>query len=746
MKVKRKLVGHVDYIRGLDFHPTRPLLASCSDDKFIGLWHYEVGTALAWSIGHFHYIMSIQFIDSSHLATCSLDRTIGVWIINDAFGKKGSNHSFNLQLPLFKMQNIEAHDRSINCLIFKKGKLYSGSDDRCIKEFDYRGTLELNRTIYAHENNVTCIDEHDGIIITGSEDGKIGFTVGNKTKSFPVNTRIWSLSIKNDVLAVGSDDGLILFNLRSSLISDCLTSYYFNENSVFLGNSLIFKVGKKHGVSMISTNIEDNKLKSVIINFDNKFGVYSSTGSLLSIDDGKACYFKNKTLILNKNELLFDNKKIFSVSEIKKQFELRVSKDLIFLFSDKEVLILTIEGLKSRIRSENYIRSIISEDSKVCLLGINSIEIYKLDGDFDPTLIEIVDEMIEIQDAKFGKYKDEIILVYLTQKQIKYFYQEVGILCNNPLSMYGIISNVDLDNNELTLVSKQEEKVDDLALGEIRFRMAVLKNEDDIISVIEEEQLSGLYPMEYLIKKNKGSIALPYINEDDKKFELLLSEGKFNDAYEIAENINENEIYKKLYERIVKESTSVENLKIAESCLLKESNDIDLFYFYLCSKQFDKLNLIKDPLINDMVKLVNDDMNIFNINSNESIKNTKFSNDKTENVDIKESEFYNSKAYFKESDSKDINSVKETISEVSNEIYTDKSINEVINEINSEETNSVKETISEVSNEINSEENNKSINEESNEINSESEYEKRLKEGLEELDLYGDKDSETSTI
>ncbi|ORD95444.1 hypothetical protein A0H76_805 [Hepatospora eriocheir] len=147
-----------------------------------------------------------------------------------------------------------------------------------------------------------------------------------------------------------------------------------------------------------------------------------------------------------------------------------------------------------------------------------------------------------------------------------------------------------------------------------------------------------------------------------------------------------------------------------------------------------------------MVKLVNDDMNIFNIDSNESIKNTKFSNNKTENVDIKESEYYNSKAYFKESDSKDINSVKETISEVSNEIYTDKSINEVSNEINSEETNSVKETISEENNEINSEGNKKSISEESNEINSESEYEKRLKEGLEELDLYGDKDSETSTI
>lgn len=85
-------IGHDDTAWSVAWNPTRPLLASCSADKIVRLYHYtisqtsgssaglkfELNTSIA--TGHTKTVRSVAWSPSGQtLATASFDANIGIW-------------------------------------------------------------------------------------------------------------------------------------------------------------------------------------------------------------------------------------------------------------------------------------------------------------------------------------------------------------------------------------------------------------------------------------------------------------------------------------------------------------------------------------------------------------------------------------------------------------------------------------------------------------------------------------------
>ena len=82
------LLGHLDYIRTVQFHPNTtnnafPWLLSASDDQTLRLWDYARRTCLSVLTGHNHYVMCASFHPTEDLiVSASLDQTVRVWDTN----------------------------------------------------------------------------------------------------------------------------------------------------------------------------------------------------------------------------------------------------------------------------------------------------------------------------------------------------------------------------------------------------------------------------------------------------------------------------------------------------------------------------------------------------------------------------------------------------------------------------------------------------------------------------------------
>ena len=77
------LLGHLDYIRTVQFHPNAsqfPWILSASDDQTLRLWDFAKRTCLSVLTGHNHYVMCAAFHPTDDLiVSASLDQTVRVW-------------------------------------------------------------------------------------------------------------------------------------------------------------------------------------------------------------------------------------------------------------------------------------------------------------------------------------------------------------------------------------------------------------------------------------------------------------------------------------------------------------------------------------------------------------------------------------------------------------------------------------------------------------------------------------------
>lgn len=149
------LLGHLDYIRTVQFHHEYPWIVSASDDQTIRIWNWQSRTCISVLTGHNHYVMCASFHPKEDLVvSASLDQTVRVWDIG-ALRKKTVSPADDI-LRLSQMNTdffggvdavvkyvLEGHDRGVNWASFHPTLplLVSGADDRQVKIWRMNGML-----------------------------------------------------------------------------------------------------------------------------------------------------------------------------------------------------------------------------------------------------------------------------------------------------------------------------------------------------------------------------------------------------------------------------------------------------------------------------------------------------------------------------------------------------------------------------------------------------------------------------
>ena len=84
VKCVATLAGHGDVVNCVAFHPTAPLLATCSTDETVKLWRFSpdgsAATCVTTLVGHRYSVCSVAFHPTAPLlATSSDDKTVKLW-------------------------------------------------------------------------------------------------------------------------------------------------------------------------------------------------------------------------------------------------------------------------------------------------------------------------------------------------------------------------------------------------------------------------------------------------------------------------------------------------------------------------------------------------------------------------------------------------------------------------------------------------------------------------------------------
>ena len=269
------LLGHLDYIRTVQFHPNAaqfPWILSASDDQTLRLWDFHKRTCLSVLTGHNHYVMCASFHPTEDLiVSASLDQTVRVWDTNGLRKKQmgegpsmmdpmqsraaANSTAMNVQAELFGTNDVvvkyvlEGHDRGVNWASFHPTLplLASAADDRQVKLWRMSETKAWEvDTLRGHANNVSCClfhPKHD-LIISNSEDRSI--RVWDVSKRVGVQTfrregdRFWILAAhrSQNLLAAGHDSGMIVFKLERERPAACYGPqnqlYYVRGRELFL--------------------------------------------------------------------------------------------------------------------------------------------------------------------------------------------------------------------------------------------------------------------------------------------------------------------------------------------------------------------------------------------------------------------------------------------------------------------------------------------------------------------------------
>ncbi len=265
------LLGHLDYIRTVEFHRECPWILSASDDQMIRIWNWQSRTCIAVLSGHNHYVMCASFHPKEDLVvSASLDLSVRVWDISGLRKKTVSIKSFpeeglRLQNDLFGSNDamvkvtLEGHDRGVNWAAFHPTSplIVSGADDRLVKVWRLKpdNKYEEVETFRDHFNNVSCVLFHprqEGTILSNSEDKTI--RVWDLGKRVRVQTfsrehdRFWILAAHPELnlFAAGHDSGMVIFKLERERPAYAVHN---NETVFFLKDKYIraydFTVGRE---------------------------------------------------------------------------------------------------------------------------------------------------------------------------------------------------------------------------------------------------------------------------------------------------------------------------------------------------------------------------------------------------------------------------------------------------------------------------------------------------------------------
>ncbi|KAF5187527.1 Coatomer subunit alpha [Thalictrum thalictroides] len=631
------LLGHLDYIRTVQFHHEYPWIVSASDDQTIRIWNWQSRQCVSVLTGHNHYVMCATFHPKEDLVvSASLDQTVRVWDIG-ALRKKTVSPADDL-LRLSQMNTdlfggvdavvkyvLEGHDRGVNWASFHPSLplIVSGADDRQLKLWRMNDTKAWEvDTLRGHMNNVSCVMFHakQDIIVSNSEDKSI--RVWDVTKRTCVQTfrrehdRFWILAShpEMNLLAAGHDSGMIVFKLERerpafSVSGDVL--YYvkdrflrFYEFSTQKDSQVIpirrpgttslnqsprtLSYSPSENAVLVCSDVDGGSYELYTIPKDNISRGDTVQDAKRGVGGSAVFVARNRFAVLDKsnNQVLVKNLK----NEIVKKSILPIVAEAIFYAGTGNLLCraedrVVIFDLQQRLvlgdLQTPFIKYVVwsNDMESIALLSKHSIVIASKKLVHRCTLHETIR-------VKSGAWDDNGVFIYTTLNHIKYCLPngDSGIIKTLDVPIYitkisgNTIFCLDRDGKNRAVIIDATEYV---------FKLSLLKKKyDQVMSIIRNSQLCGQAMIAYLQQKGFPEVALHFVKDERTRFNLALESGNIQIAVASANAIDEKDHWYRLGVEALRQG----NAGIVEYAYQRTKNFDRLSFLYLVTGNTSKLS------------------------------------------------------------------------------------------------------------------------------------------------------------
>lgn len=153
--------GHRDWVAGVDFHPAGTHLATSSGDKTVKVWDFAGASCATTFTDHTQAVWDCAFHHTGDfLASCSMDHTARLWDL----------------ASLRCRQTFRGHVDSVNSVCWQpySNNLCTASGDKTVSIWDARSALCV-QTFYGHTNscNSVAISNRGDVIASCDADGVI---------------------------------------------------------------------------------------------------------------------------------------------------------------------------------------------------------------------------------------------------------------------------------------------------------------------------------------------------------------------------------------------------------------------------------------------------------------------------------------------------------------------------------------------------------------------------------------------
>ncbi|KAL7422515.1 hypothetical protein Q5752_003163 [Cryptotrichosporon argae] len=483
--VKYVLEGHDRGVNYATFHPTLPLIVSCSDDRQIKLW--RMSETKAWEVdscrGHFSNVsMSLFHPRHELILSAGEDKTIRVWDMT----KRTAVQTFRREHDRFWV--LTAHP-------------------------------ELNLFAAGHDN---------GLIVFKLERERPAFSLSGNQLFF-VKDKI----IRMVDLTTGANQGICnVRKLGSQWIQPRTLSYNPAERAVIVtstADSGVYEI-----VSLPKNSVGDGKEtpsdgkrgtgSSAIFVARNRFAVLDKTGQNIEIRDLSNSLTKTVKCPVQTNEIFYGG------------------TASLLLASTSSVVLFDIQQQKvlGEISTPPVKYAVWSTDgSMVALLSKHTITICNKELE----QAALIHETIRIKSAAWD---DSGVLIYTTLNHIKYAlsHGDNGIIktLEQPVYLTRVKGKVVHCLDRLA-----KPRVIQIDPTEYRFKLALIrKNYDEVLQIIRTSNLVGQSIIGYLQKKGYPEIALHFIQDPNTRFDLAIECGNLQVALEMARSVERQDVWERL--------------------------------------------------------------------------------------------------------------------------------------------------------------------------------------------------------
>ena len=634
------LLGHLDYIRTVQFHQEYPWIVSASDDQTIRIWNWQSRSCISVLTGHNHYVMCASFhVKEDLVVSASLDQTVRVWDIGGLRKKSvapGGEDPFSRHMPremrgddLFGGGDavvkyvLEGHDRGVNWAGFHPSLplIVSGADDRQVKLWRMNDTKAWEvDTLRGHVNNVSCCMFHarQDIIVSNSEDKSI--RVWDMSKRTGVQTfrrehdRFWILAAHPEVnlLAAGHDSGMIVFKLereRPAYAQHQGTLYYVKDRYLRAydygsnrDSPLISVRGARGGNAGAPRSMSYNPAENaVLVNFDAEGGSYElhvlpkgGGGGAEPVDSRRGVGSSAVFVARNRFATLDKGAHEIQIKNLKNEVTKRCAPPdatcdgifyagtgtLLCRCEDKMILYDVQQRSTMAELATPSVKYVVwsSDMSLVAMLSKHAIVIANRKLGQAVTVHETIR-------VKSGAWDDSGVFVYTTLNHIKYALPngDSGIIRTLDTPVYltkvfgGVVYCLDRDGRN------RQIQID---TSEYMFKLALIQRKyDQVLAMIKSGALCGQSIIAYLQNKGFPEVALHFVKDERTRFDLAIECGNIEVALAAAQELDDKDTWHELGVQALRQG----NYQIVEFAYQKTKNFERLSFLYLITGNTEKL-------------------------------------------------------------------------------------------------------------------------------------------------------------